>query len=112
MRHHLFYKPDHGFKWNTQGSIFKHQGKEGLQRDFICKGGDSQIKLVLLQEKKGGSVNSWQQMVRHNPRWERKVTVSRGRKDEGLQTKASTAGRLGVRGRPCTVFTCLVCRGF
>lgn len=27
MRHHLFYKLDYGFKWNTQGNIYKHQGK-------------------------------------------------------------------------------------
>lgn len=30
MRHHLFYKLDYGFKWHTQGSIYKHQGKEEL----------------------------------------------------------------------------------
>ena len=27
MRHHLFYKLGYCFKWNTQGNIYKHQGK-------------------------------------------------------------------------------------
>lgn len=39
MRHHLFYKLDYGFKWHTQGSIYKHLGKEGLHLYFIWKGG-------------------------------------------------------------------------
>lgn len=33
---------------------------------FIWKGEDSQIKLALILEKKGGRVNSWQHMVRQN----------------------------------------------
>lgn len=70
MRQHLFYKLDYGFKWNTQGSMYKDQGKSGLCLYFIWKGADSQIKPALILEekkKKDGRVNSQQHMAGQNP---------------------------------------------
>lgn len=49
------------------GNIYKRRGKDAPP--IPLGGADSQIKLVLILEKKGGRANSWQRMVRQGPRY-------------------------------------------
>lgn len=46
-----------------------------LHLHFIWKGEGSQIKLVLILEKKDGRVNSWRHTVRQNPQGECNMVV-------------------------------------
>lgn len=49
------------------GNIYKRHGK--YAPPFHREGADSQIKLVLILEKKGGRANSRQRMVRQGPQY-------------------------------------------
>lgn len=49
------------------GNIYKRHGKDAPP--IPLGGAHSQIKLVLILEKKGGRANSWQRTVRQGPRY-------------------------------------------